>query len=328
MGDLWPWRRAAGYGVSVALTVILVAAVATAVAFDVLEPSDARWLYVVAVLVAAIPIVLIVFDFMADRQGSLQILNYVSVDFRGVAAGSVRETATLAPNIIGSAAPNDSSGTEMIVALEEAITRTVIEVDLQTGSAWWPTRLLVLAAGACWDDRSHVILFVAADADVGRRIVGWTSAQDVRDRLLARDTRLRAAWFESEVDFHKQLSNPVASWPQIWETVPTGVAGLTRAFADRARERILMEKLAQLEPPEHPLSAGDVDSMLGSVLHRHSLDVASPVEEQYDVIFSSTGDYVGVTDGGVALGLVHRASLVNDIMRSLLDTPAGSGGKR
>jgi hypothetical protein len=57
----------------------------------------------------------------------------------------------------------DDSGTVQILeTLRAAVRHQVAVVDLDDGTAWWETRLLVLCAGAARQGRPNAIVFLRA----------------------------------------------------------------------------------------------------------------------------------------------------------------------
>ena len=85
-----------------------------------------------------------------SNHASVGIARFISLDFSGGAASGALPAAghTITPNIVGSGVNvADSAREEMRTALESATQSDAVSVDLAAGNSWWPTRLLVLAAG-------------------------------------------------------------------------------------------------------------------------------------------------------------------------------------
>jgi hypothetical protein len=324
--------------------VLLGVLVGSAIAASIVSswPSDRLepWVFLAAVLVALVPVALLLIDFAAERRATVGITRFFSVDFSAgaAAAGSAERGQTITPNIVGSGVDvADSGREEMRSALESASESDVVEIDLASGEAWWPTRLLVLTAAGARLGRPAALSFVARDRARDRVFQGWAYPQDLLDQMLRRDPQLRFVYWYARRAWAGQfaLPNQQASFPY-WDyvrdperikhhaatatDVPTTQISrpANQIPQDVGPEMLLANELAPYEPPDHGISAADLRALAGPVLHHDVIDVADPPERQIDVALRSTDQYIAVADEGRHRGLAQIDHIVRDLLRSTI----------
>ena len=225
----------------------------------------------------------------------------------------------------------------MRAALESASESDVAEIDLASGEAWWPTRLLVLTAGGARLGRPGALSFVARDGSRDRVFQGWAYPRELLDQMLRRDRRFRFVYWYAQRAWAGQFALPgeQPSHPY-WEDVkdPGGIGHRAATAPDapattinrRANqipqdvgpEMLLASELAPYEPPEHGLSAGDLRALAGPVLHYDAIDLADPPERQIDLALRSPDRYIAVTHDGRYRGLAQMDHVVRDLLRSTI----------
>jgi hypothetical protein len=344
---MWPWSRKVGFVVSGLLFALLVGALIVASETsdwpsDRLEP----WAFLAAVIVALLPLLLLLLDFAADRRATVGISRFISFDFSagGAVAGVASQSRTITPNIVGAGVNvADSGREEMRTALESATEVDVVEVDLAAGDAWWPTRLLVLAAGGARRGRPSAISFLAKDAGRDRVFQGWASPADLLEQVLRRDSRLQFVYWYALRKWAGQFAlvgaNP--EWPY-WEQVqpnkighyaagpqPAPAAGIVGQATDRVPqalgpEMLLANELAVFEPPEHGITAGDLQSLAGPILHKDTVELTAAAQDQVDAALKADNRYIAVTEDGTYRGLASTDAIMRDLLRSTIAALEGA----
>lgn len=112
-------------------------------------------------LLALLPLLLVLLGNLAGGEGSVEAFG-VRIRFGEV--GRVRLQEVIVPPLLGlqrGVPLNDSDTKQILEPLRDAIHSDVAVLDLEDGTAWWETRLLVLCAGATRVGRPAAIVFVA-----------------------------------------------------------------------------------------------------------------------------------------------------------------------
>jgi hypothetical protein len=91
-------------------------------------------------------------------------------------------------NIGARGTPVPQSATVMILdALRDATASDVVVLDLEDGTAWWETRLLVLLEGADRLGKPSVVVFVGMGNGITQRLQGWGYATELLRAMLHPD---------------------------------------------------------------------------------------------------------------------------------------------
>lgn len=344
---MWPWSSRVGFIVSGALLALLVGALV--VASETSDwPSDRMepWAFLAAILIALLPLMLLLLDFAADRRARVGISRFISFDFSagGAMAGLARQSRVITPNIVGAGVNvADSGREEMRAALESATETDIVEVDLAAGDAWWPTRLLVLAAGGARRGRPAAISFLAKDAGRERVFQGWADPADLLDQILRRDPGLQFVYWYSMRKWAGQfaLAGENSEWPY-WEhvqqdrivhpaagpnnlraggTVSQSTNQIPRALGP---EMLLANELAVFEPPEHGITAGDLQSLAGPILRKHTVDLTAAAGVQVEAALGADDRYIAVTENGTYRGLAATGTIMRDLLRSTIAALEGT----
>lgn len=83
-----------------------------------------------------------------------------------------------------------------------------------------------------------------------------------------------------------------------------------------APEMLLANELAVFEPPDHGITAADLQALAGPVLHREAIDLTDAPDRQIEVALRSPHRYVAVTDDETYCGLMPIETIVRDVLRS------------
>ncbi|WP_405976503.1 hypothetical protein OG496_55035 [Streptomyces sp. NBC_00988] len=229
---------------------------------------------------------------------------------------------------------NDSSTTAILDTLQEAARSEVAVIDLQDGTAWWETRLLVLCAGAVRLGRPEAIVFLATDGDSGTGAFrGWATPDLLLDRLLARPALRRS--YERALTVSRQWDQAIPDAeadtpPALPFTSPVSEEYKRFFFPSSdwkrnpfAFEQVLAVEVGKLEAKrEHGvLTTTRLDELFGSVLRR----TAAVIEAQPDSseswqqrLMDTEKPFIPLVHrGGRYQCLLPRERAVNEILRSL-----------
>jgi len=81
---------------------------------------------------------------------------------------------------------------------------------------------------------------------------------------------------------------------------------------------LLANELAVFEPPEHGITAGDLQSLAGPILRKDTVDLTAPAEEQVEAALKADERYIAVTEGGTYRGLATTGAIMRDLLRSTI----------
>jgi hypothetical protein len=252
-----------------------------------------------------------------------------------VAERQSRETAVsprmgLAPG----ATLNDGSTAAILDTLKEAARADVAVVDLEDGTAWWETRLLVLCAGAVRLGRPQAIVFLATDGDSGAGTFNsWATPDSLLDRLLLSRPALRRS-YEVALAVSRQWDQAIpgaeGAIPALLFTSP--VANEYERFffpsPDFQRnpfafEQVLAVEVGHLEGRrEHGiLTTTRLDELFRPVLRRDKAIVeaksGSPESWQQKLLDTEKPFIPFVRRGGRYECLLSRERAINEILRAL-----------
>jgi len=288
-------------------------------------------------VVSLIPLALVLLDFLAARRAEVGIagfnLVFSKIDFNQPLVR--RESFRLPDNIgvPGTTIP-DSSPMKIVAALQQATANEIVRLDLDTGRAWWATRLLALSAGSVRAGSPKVFVFVGKKENVDGVFLGWATPSAVLNALLAdRDeyrivyNRAKAiaiqvvAFGDGEVrDINLPLHHEVRRYITSQDYTKLGEAVF---------EQILMEQLAQspaspgslspisLENPPDYLTLARFNGLFEPYLHRDVIDLASSNERQILTLLSSEAPYVALTRAGRYEAMLQREAVERLIIREL-----------
>jgi hypothetical protein len=296
-------------------------------------PSLDQSLFLAILFLSLIPILLAIVDFVAERGGSISFRG-LTLDF--AAAGGV-PTQTVPVNVGLPGQPVYDSGTENIVAaLRAAVSTEAVVVDLQDGSAWWETRLVVLLAGAKRLGRPNAVVFVGLDGGISGCFQGWAPPEALLPLLLRADRRYRESYERARAWFGRwELTEPPVSPPgprqAVEERVPLpglqaphpNIAIEDGLLGDFAFERLLQSDLgAAVEGQEEPRTIGlfRLQELFRPVLRTRSIDDDWPPEKQVDLILSIEDPYLAVTHRGRYVRLIPRLTGIAAVVRSVTES--------
>jgi len=214
-GDrLWPFDIRIAVVWAPVLLVALIAGVALLRQLVAWPPPGLDQFVLLAILVVSLlPVILAGVDMVADRGGAISFRG-VKLDF---SLAAVAAPSYAVPHNIGlPGKPITDSGTENIIdALRGAVMNEVVVVDLEDGTAWWESRLLVLLAGAVRIGHPEAVVFVATDGEVRSRFQGWARPGALLPLILRADRKYRESYHRAMAWARRwELAEPVTSAPQ------------------------------------------------------------------------------------------------------------------
>jgi hypothetical protein len=326
-GSFWPFSDSSAFFSSGALLTLLLGAWAVVESLvDLAVPAG--WLLLGIAIIGVAPVLLHMLDGVASTGGSIGI-GIVRIALTS-AAGAAQ--SPIVPRNVG-AQPGerltDSGNAKILETLKTAHASTVVVVELEDGSAWWETRLLILASGAARLGRPRALVFTATREGARNVFVGWAEPQAVRDRLTGERPDLRRAYqraiaISSQWDLiEPQQGNPrKAPAPRTSEPpfrqLARGQDGLQGPFKE---EQILSATLADVESSESGepanVTAKGLEALLDSVLHTRSIDETSDDAQWLKAMISTEDDYMALTNRREYIALMSRAAITNSVLSAL-----------
>ncbi len=326
---LWPYDRRLALLAPFVVLIVLGAALGLTRRASGWPPSSSDNLVLTGIFVfSLIPVVLIVIDLVATRGGSVKV---AGVEINIVAAITPTQSVTIAPNIGVPGEPiYDSTSTRILDAIRQAVSSDIVTIDLETGRAWWETRLLVLCAGAVRLRRPGVIVFLATEAEAPRQFQGWAHPEPLLALLLAsnpgyrqsyRDARVATAqWSVVTPPGPGMQSPPVPPDANMLARLGGSVAPFTNGeLNEMAMEQFLALALGQFEGHPLEINLGHLKGALASPLHTEAIDRNWAPEQQTVAFLSSDSPYIALTERGRYVGLLPRIMGQNSILRAIVE---------
>jgi hypothetical protein len=290
-------------------------------------PRGNEWQFatIVALCVAAVPLVFRVLGFLQHTRSSVDIKG-IKIDFgKTLTVPAVQ----LAENVVERNQPVTDSGTQAVVAVaRQAHQSSVVVVDLQGGDAWYKTRLFALAAPALEFGYPRVIVFLATLNGTPCSFLGFADATAVAKAIM-RDPQYQFA-FRAALDKYHQLSalaNPalrplnLALQPDVdreafdFEGRPSFMAILIHQMIT-----VGLEPPGPVQPPtgQPPwINALELQQLLGGDLHFDKIEDRKKDPEAISHFFSSKADYIAVVRDRQFVGLVPAVRVLREVLGTL-----------
>lgn len=349
-GPFWPFSvRAAWACAPLILAVLLVAVSIIRTQTSWLDDASMGWVLVGVAVLASAPVLLVVLGRVADRGGSVTFpggfgLAFAGVDVAQSQSGTVRISANLgAPPGVD---VYDSGGGNIMAALGRAVSNPVAVVDLEDGSAWWETRLLILLSGGERLGSPRAVAFTAVSGNRPTRFVGWAPTTELlRCMLSTASPDLAHGVHVARADALKwslgtpdpALSSVTLPWARALDAAPAGGSPdgspkrreLTADTLYRAErplelvpEAMLLQHMALLEAQPRRVTVARLNELFEPVLRRESIAEADDDAVKARKITETADEFVAITAGGRLVNLIPRAVAVNAILQSLLGVAA------
>lgn len=328
--SFWPWDLRLALLLAPAILfggLILLALVRGVLSWP--DPDLSRWLAMALMLAAVLPLALAVLDRVARARGVVEVRG-VKLDFTAAAAAAT-PTPRVETNIGVPGQPVGDSDTEQILdALERAVSSPAVVIDLEDGTQWWETRLLVLLAGAVRLGSPRAVVFVAREGGVPGRFAGWAPPEELLPLLLRADDRYAEAYDEASTTARRwELVESIGGG---LPALPAWIGGPAQAHLDMAfdpttglrrpfaAEQLLAALLGQtVEHAARPegIRLSRLEELFRPALRRRAIDERGEEARWIDELLATTDEHVAVVRDGVYLRLVPRLEGLTAIVRGL-----------
>ena len=296
---------------------------------------DSETAVLVGVFVLSLmPLVLALLDTIVERGAVIEYRG-IKLDFsQAVSPGPASVSIPVNIGVTGRAL-TDSDTSQILDTLRQAVSTDIVVVDLESGDAWWETRLLILVAGAVRLNRPDVIVFVGTDGSAASRFQGWAYPADLLRRLLAADQRYVRSYYRASAAARQwALAEPILpgtapvpfpwmaglSTQHLWMAFDSA-SGLPNELA--AEQFLAADLGAQIEIPEQAkggpkgISLVRLEELFRPVLHKEFMDETWTGSKQLEAFLDSSAAYVAVTRKGSYSRLLPRVEGLNAIAKSL-----------
>jgi hypothetical protein len=312
---------------------LLVVALQRAIGFPARIDESVLW---VILLLSLIPLGLLLFDILAPRARTIELLGFklaLSGEF-----DTLQASISVPTNIgVPGQALNDSNTVEILASLDDMANTDVAVIDLQSGQAWWETRLLIVAAGAARRRRPLAVVFLATEDGVQRLFQGWAEPEALLQTLFAFNSEYRRC-YERARAAGAELSLMVSDSEQTGTTPPAWMSGAAAQYrhfvplpnsSDFLVERILGNELGNVfeNKPGGPtkITSARLKRVFGPVLQIAHIEEGSPDQQKVEEFLRAHGRYVAITDKGIYRRMMLRESGMAALVLSL--TPQRGGSK-
>ena len=362
-GRLWP------FGLGFALAAVPATWAGCAIAFFLMRTylawpgtESALTLTYYAMAVSAVPLLLLLIDFVAARGGVIgsKLLN---VDFSKAIAEAGTESFALPDNILAEQDALYSSGRSKVIdVMKKATAVETVRLDLADGSTWWVTRLLALCAGALERGAPSAIVFVGRKGNREGIFLGWATpsslltailnssddyrARAIRARMIARQLGMFGG-NEDGLEPREILTSaappipprPVVLHPDVQSNREkydaNDAAMLARISIDELKKvsaspLIPNTTTRDLEVPPDRLTVARLQELFAPCLYIAAIDRLWPNARQLDTFLQTTAPYVALVRDEVYVGMVRTDLGERAILRELLrqsQREAQAGGK-
>ena len=334
---LWPFRPRTSIAGSLLILVVLLLIIAALRATIQWPGQQSETTILIGILLLSLlPILLAIVDVVIERGGVIEY-GGVKIDFSRVQ--KIETPGITVPVNIGAPGKqvSHSGTTEILDALSKATTSDTVIIDLEEGQAWWETRLLVLLAGAVRLKKPGKIVFVGTDGGINRCFQGWGYAGELLACLLQAHPQYPMSYHRALAASKQwEMVEPIGTGntpnPPPWVTGLAGqhtwmpFNGTTGLPNPLLAEQLLAHDLGvEVESKGLPkgISLVRLEELFRPVLHKETLDETSPSEQQLSTFFNSDSPYIGITGNGKYKTLVSRVSVLNTIVRSLVEKKKG-----
>jgi hypothetical protein len=284
-----------------------------------------------------LPFALIIVEIIIRRGGKFE-LGILKIDISDAGIQSAR--GIIIPANIGVRGPSISE-TDIISilnALREATSKSIVVVDIESGEAWWETRLLLLLSGAQRLGIPDKIVFVGTQAGKLQYFFGWASPADLLENLLNENLKYRQVYFTVKaISLQLKLLEPVYNapnqpvqvpvtfpWMKSETTISVGRVfdfntGLTKElFEEELLQNELKEKIENPDGGKY-ITAGRITDLFGKVLNMNFIDENETPDQQLRKLYSEDVPFIALTIDGRYSSLVSRFAIYNEILKKLTE---------
>jgi len=280
-------------------------------------------------VLSLLPILLMFADIVIER-GAVVEYKGIKIDFSQVQKSATPGFAIPANIGVMGQAITDTSTSEILDALKQAVSSNIVIIGLEEGQAWWETRLLVLLSGAVRHNQPKTIVFVATDGGVDDCFQGWGAASDLLPLLLKAHPKYpmiyhsalaAARQWEMVEPQGPNIQPPQPAWMQSpahpWMAFDYSTGLPNKFFA----EQLLASELGgQIELVESPrtISIVRLEELFRPVLLKAAIDETWPSERQLSEFFSHDTAYMAITRNRQFKSLILRSAVLNVMVGALV----------
>jgi hypothetical protein len=278
------------------------------------------------------PFLLAIIDIVIERGGSVGFKDF-KLDFSVLVKTSAPEF-TVPANIGVQGVPVYESNTrEILDALKKAKKSNIVVIDIEDGTAWWETRLLVLLAGATRLGTPGNIVFVGKTVKGEQQFIGWAEPGALLGKLLEVRPVYKQAFYTA-VAAAKQwaMVEPAVPPAMAAEPFPFGNAAIGKNYIafdpltglpnEFTQEEFFQNELGmKVEAMEQNkttlhVTRGKLHDIFDGELIEDRLDQAGAKEEMARIFFETDFPWVALTENGKYLRMVSRLSVINEIIKT------------
>jgi hypothetical protein len=295
------------------------------------EKESRTTILVLVLLLSSLPILLALVDVVVERGAKIRYAG-VEIELSKVPQFGGGSAFTVPVNIGLRAQSVTESATEIIDTLEKSTSCDVVIVDLESGQAWWETRLLVLLAGAVRLKKPDKLVFVGRDSGTDRSFQGWSHPYELLPHLLEAHPQYSLSYYKALAAARQwELVGPMGAGkvPAQPAWVQTGLAtNPSMAFnpTDGLPNEFLAEQLLQSDLGTEVEATGQPNSMslvrleqlFRPVLHKENIDQAWSSERQMNAFFDGKEEYIAITNNSQYTTLVARLAVLNTMFRKFV----------
>jgi len=226
---------------------------------------------------------------------------------------------------------SDSSTGQILDALRAAVSNEVVIVDLESGRAWWETRLLVLVAGAKRHGRPLGIVFLATVGGAPGCFQGWGRPGDLLPALLDANPKYRLCYARANAAAAQwalvepsgaPVPPPVQPWMSGLATQHPWVAfepgsGLPNPFAFEQFFANELGNQVEMAAGGAWVSAARLKELFVPVLYEERIDDDWPEDQKVAGFLKAAGRYVAITRGGTYQRLLGKDAGMAALVQSL-----------
>jgi hypothetical protein len=290
----------------------------------------------VLLLASLAPVALLLVDALVGRGATIE---YLGIKLALGSGANIPASVAVPTNIGVPAQPvSDSSTGQILDALRAAVSKEVVIVDLESGRAWWETRLLVLVAGAERHGRPLGIVFLATAGGAPGCFQGWGRPADLLPALLdanpkyqlcyARAKAAAAQWALVDTT-ETPAPPPIQPWMSRLATQHPLMAfdpgsGLPNPFAFEQFFANELGNEVEMVTGGGWVSAVRLKELFVPVLYEERIEDDWPEDQKVAGFLGAAGRYVAITRGGIYQRLLEKDAGMAALVQSLSKAaPAG-----
>ncbi|PWT71280.1 MAG: hypothetical protein C5B59_18410 [Bacteroidetes bacterium] len=288
-------------------------------------------------LISLLPVVLAILDVVIDKGATIGYGEF-KIDFSKVERKGISDIIVPANIGVRGQVVTDSGTLNILDALRESSTSSIVIVDLEDGQAWWETRLLVLVSGAVRLGRPDNFIFVATKSGKPISFIGWAKARNLLACLLKINSKYARCYAVAKaIASQWQLVPPVyppAATPLIAQ-IPNPLIWMQGEVSSKQwmafdpsnglpseffEEQILQNELGrEIEVIEggKVISISRLSDLFESVLKRDYIDKDSTPKEQMEGYFEDDEPFIAITENGRYISLVSRFAVYNEVFKNI-----------